>query len=752
MSSLLTSFLQIRNFVLFNLFVLLSLASVQSVAQPKIGVTLSGGGAKGISHIGILKAIDSAGLKVDYLTGTSMGSIMGALYAAGYSGKEIEQIARDMDWSTLFSGKISLRTVNINEKKEQEAFALNLPFEKGKFVMASGIIEGQEIWLQLQELFLPVYNVKDFSKFSIPFKCVATDLGTGQAVLLDSGEIVSAIRASMTIPSIFTPVEFRDTKLVDGGVVRNFPVRDAIDMGADIVIGVNLSQGLVPASQLNTAVEILYQIGFYKDADDFQEQKKLCNILIEPAVQDYSAASFNSVDSLLRIGRETGDKYYPLFKRMADSIRNIYPDYHATLHRLPPAQKIVLDKIEINGLKNTTHTGFQNRLGLTTGKPYDGKDIARGIRQVYGSLNYDYISYYWSPTTPGHANLILNVSEKELTHVRLGIHYNTFSKIAILAGVTSRNLLFDRSKTTFKFNLSENFRGLFEHDQTFGKSEDNNFIVSAYHERFEFPIYQDFEQVSLYRSRYANVEMRLQHSFGLEQALGVGTSYEYFKLKPKISSDLDVKGINRYLTSYLYYQYNTLDRKNFSTSGWQILAKAGVVYGQNPKNFALLTDTADVVIGDLTFNPYQQLRINIENFHPINAKLTLLSQLNLGMNFNYKTGYLNFYSVGGITDFIRNQITFSGFNEYQLNTNSVTVAMVGLQYQLLKSVYGTLRVNGAAYDFIKLKDADSKSTGYLTGASASLGYNSAIGPISVSAMYSPEADVLYAYLNIGFHF
>jgi NTE family protein len=155
------------------------LAVTQSQSQrPKIGLTLSGGGAKGLAHIGILKALDSAGLKIDYITGTSMGSIIGALYATGYSGDDIEKLARPLDWELLFSASPQLSSISIEEKSEYDKYALEIPFENGKFKLGKGIIAGQELWLKLSELFAPVYNVTDFSKLSIPFKCFGTDLET----------------------------------------------------------------------------------------------------------------------------------------------------------------------------------------------------------------------------------------------------------------------------------------------------------------------------------------------------------------------------------------------------------------------------------------------------------------------------------------------------------------------------------------------------------------------------------------------
>jgi NTE family protein len=291
--------------------------------RPKVGLVLSGGGAKGISHIGVLQAIDSAGLKIDYITGTSMGSIVGALYAVGYSGKEIEKISNELDWDVVLSNNPNYRTISIDEKDEYGKYSVEVGFRDGKPQMATGLIESEELWLTLNRLFLPVYNIKDFSKFDIPFKCIATDLSDGKAVVLDKGEIVNALRSSMAIPSVFTAVDYDSTKLVDGGIIRNFPVTDVKEMGADIVIGVNLFLGLPDINKLNNVLDVFYQITQYRDAEDLVTEKKLCNLIIEPPVEKYSAGSFSSIAEIMKIGKETGNKYYPYFKHLADSLNNI---------------------------------------------------------------------------------------------------------------------------------------------------------------------------------------------------------------------------------------------------------------------------------------------------------------------------------------------------------------------------------------------------------------------------------------------
>ncbi|MEJ0101042.1 MAG: patatin-like phospholipase family protein [Bacteroidota bacterium] len=237
--------------------------SQSSSGRPKIGLTLSGGGAKGLAHIGILKAIDSAGLKIDYITGTSMGSILGGLYSIGYSADSLEKITREIDWNLLLSNQSSLRSLFMEEKDEYSKYDVELPWVKSKLRLSSGLLEAQELWLKFSELFFPVYNIKDFSKFSIPFRCIGTDIGNGEAVVMKDGEVISAVRASMAIPSVFTPVDYKDQRLVDGGISRNFPVKDVKEMGANFVIGSNVANGLLPSQKVRNILQLMLQIAFF---------------------------------------------------------------------------------------------------------------------------------------------------------------------------------------------------------------------------------------------------------------------------------------------------------------------------------------------------------------------------------------------------------------------------------------------------------------------------------------------------------
>lgn len=745
------------SFVFSCLLLLLVFTGSEVLAQPgrpKIGLTLSGGGAKGLSHIGILKAIDSAGLKIDAITGTSMGSVMGSLYAVGYSGKEIETIARSMDWSNIFSNRPPIEMINMNDKREFSNYALEIPLEKGKAKLYSGFIEAEEIWLKFGELFYPVHDEKDFTKFNIPFSCIATDAATGKAVVLKNGEITRAVRASMAIPSVFSAVPYQNTKLVDGGVVRNFPVKDAKDLGADYVIGVNLSQGLLSADKLNTPIDVLYQIGFYKDADDFEKELKITNLLIEPPLASFSAASFSSADSIIDIGNETGKKYYPYFKKLADSLNALYPPAKPfNPNRLPRAENTILDGIEVEGLTQSDVNDFMGKMGLQYRLTYSGRELAAGVRRAYSSGIFRRIAYFVQPREPGHSTLQCEVIEYPKTYFKVGLHFNTYSEIALITTLSTRNFIFNHSKSFLKVNWSSNNRVLLRHDQAFGKNQRWGALISFYNEGFKFPLYENFKQIYEYRSEYSSIDLKIYKLMQTFSMTGIGISREWLTLTPTITPDASFIGRNNYWNAYFFYQRNSLDQKVFPRKGSYIDLQAGIIFNQSP-NYQYSSSSGSISSDTLGLksNAYQQIKFKAGKYFPLNSNWTLITQFNNGFNFNYQHYFLNFYSVGGINDFIRNQITFVGLGENQVNTTSISSVLVGVQYEPIQNFLMTFRANAGIYDFVDLPVNQWTSKNFLSGYGLSGGYRSPIGPIEISVMYNDQSKSFKGYINMGFTF
>lgn len=736
-----------------RLSVVLCMCFTYAVAQrPKIGVTLSGGGAKGLAHIGILKAIDSAGLKVDAITGTSMGAILAGLYAAGYSADTLEKITRAIDWGNLLSNQTYLTNLKMEEKDEYGKYALELPWSNHSFRLPTGLLEAEELWLKFSELFFPVYQTKDFTKLSIPFKCIATNISDGSIVVLDKGELVKAIRSSMAIPTVFTAVRIDSVMLVDGGVVRNFPVREVRDMGANIVIGSSVANGLLPTKKINNVLQVLLQIAFFKEAADNKEQQKLTDLYVLHPLPGYSAASFGRANDIIDEGLAKGREVFPAIKRMKDSLDRIYGPEPDPLDRLPRVDSVMITNIQVKGLVKTDSTFFTDILGYKGPGRYTARQITLMARRVYGTRYYEKVMYYLEPWPDGTATLVFEVSENPATEAKLGLSYNIFSGAALIADITTRNYFTRHSRSLVTASIGQTFRIRGQHLQYFGLHNQTAMILTAQYESPEYNTYTDFRKDGIYRYLYTVGDLRIQRSVNRIVALGLGTRFENNGFRPLLISPLEVRGTDNSFTSYPYFQLNTLDRWNYPRSGFKINAEYDIVYGQAP-NFEITENGAPVDADSLNkdASDYTRFLLDVQQFAGIGRKSTLLWEVQAGMNFRYQVNRVNDFNVGGLTDQYHNQITFAGLSEGTINTSSIATALLGYRYEVLPLVYLTAKENVGMYNFLNVRDR-LVSPRFLSGSSLSLGYDSPIGPIEFSLMYGDQSKVVLGYVNIGINF
>lgn len=728
--------------------------SYYAQAQPKIGLALSGGGAKGLAHIGILKALDSAGLKIDYVTGTSMGSIIGALYAAGYNGDSIERIARAVNWDVLLSNSASLRSMSMSEKNEYDKYAIELPWVNHSFRLPSGVLESQELWLKFSELFFPVYDIKDFSKFPRQFRCIATDVSTGEAVVMKEGEIVSAIRSSMAIPSVFTAVDYQGKKMVDGGIVRNFPVRDAKEMGADYVIGSSVSGGLLTKDKINNVFQVLLQIAFFREDEDSKKEKKLCDLYVHQPLENYSMGSFGSASEIIDSGIVTGRKYYPLFKHLADSLSAIYGNkVLATKIDPPHKDSVYITQYEVRGLQQTEESFLMHRMQFEINQWYTGKELADHIRAAFGTRYYRKIIYSLEPSANG-TKIIFDVEENPLTFAKLGIHYNSFSGISLIGNLTSRNFLTPYSRDMVTVNVGENMRIKGEHLQNFGKFKNFSSSIFAQAEQLTFNSYQGYNKDGAFTQSYIDLDVNFRVSPTRSLLMGVGNRFELFHYKPDITAkQVQVKGSHSFFNAYTFIKYNTLSNNIYPRKGRKIDVEGGYIYNQTPDfnvyGNGYRTNNYDSL--DLKFNNFFRLMFDGINYTPISRRTTFIQHLQAGMNFNNQQVMLNDYRIGGMSYEFRNQVLFAGLNENTINSGSVATLQLGMRYQVYSSVYFTARANAGYYDFISSNWKGVKPT-FISGYSVSLGYNFILGPLEISAMYSDQSKSLEPYITLGMAF
>lgn len=304
---------------------LLMLFSIATYAQErkKVAVVLSGGGAKGVAHIGALKVIEEAGIPIDYVVGTSMGSIIGGLYAIGYTTEQMDSLVRAQDWIYLLTDATNRKDELLIKKQKSEQYTISIPFKKTpKDALKGGIIQGRNLAKLFSELTEGYHDSIDFRKLPIPFACISHNLVDGSEYIFRSGKLALAMRASMSIPGVFQPVHWNNMVLVDGGMSNNYPVDIAKEMGADIVIGVDVQEGLAPADKLNTLSDVLGQIVNLMIENKYEENVANSDIHIKVNANDYSAASFTAtaIDTLLIRGevstREQWDNLIQLKKKI----------------------------------------------------------------------------------------------------------------------------------------------------------------------------------------------------------------------------------------------------------------------------------------------------------------------------------------------------------------------------------------------------------------------------------------------------
>jgi NTE family protein len=352
------------------LFFLLSQNSFSqdTIKKPKIGLVLSGGGAKGFAHIGVLKVIEAAGVKIDYIGGTSMGAVIGGLYASGYSATQIDSIFRTINFDNLLKDFTPRTSKNFYEKRNDELYAFVLPFNKFKIGIPEALSKGMYNYNLLSSFTKSVRHVRDFNQLKIPFLCIATNIETGDQVIIDKGNLAHAMIASSAFPTLFSPVEMNGMLLVDGGVTNNYPIEEVRKMGADIIIGVDVQDGLLGRNELKEATKILSQVTALQSIEKMKLNIINTDIYIKPDIKEYGLISFDKGLNIIKKGEEASFAVYDQLKKYGNQ------EYKPT-HIKKTADSLDIANIEINPLKNYTRSYVIGKLGFKGGTKISYDDL-----------------------------------------------------------------------------------------------------------------------------------------------------------------------------------------------------------------------------------------------------------------------------------------------------------------------------------------------------------------------------------------
>lgn len=669
--------------------------------NPKIGLSLAGGGAKGFAHVGVLKVLDSLGIKVDYISGTSMGAIVGGLYASGYTGKDIEKIVMETDFYNLLSNANN-RAETTFFNKSVDKYLLKVPIKNGKVTLPSSISSGQKNIYLLKELFKNVSNIQDFSKLPIPFMCVATNLESGKMKVFEKGDISESILASSAFPSLMDPVKIGDSIYVDGAMTVNYPSELLKKKGIDIVIGVDLNQGLNTRDKINSIVDILNQVIDFGIVKETKNQLKFTDVNIKPNLEGLGVTSFDEKGKILKSGYSEALKYVDTFhllpKKNYDYLRIPVNPIYSNIYKIDDVE------IENNKIFNKDYILGKMNLKLPSSQTYGS--INKMLDKLYATNNFKIINYdIIQKEDKNILKLIVNEDSNRF-FMKFGLHYDEIFKSGLLANITIKRLLFNNSSISIDGIFGDKPRYYINY------FIDNGYIpgIGIYASGMSFDLkYQDkiaYESWNWYRT-----EAFIQSVWKEKFAIGGGISYDIFN-----STDI-IKGGKKnsnYLNPYVFLRGDTQDSKMFPKRGYYTSIEA--------KAF-------DVFDNEIEENSYQ-IKADIRGNFPVNKYLTYRLSTFYGISINPIDDYYK-YHLGGL--FEQNLVNFVRFNGYQFgeqkNNNIFTISN-DFQFNFLKNYYviGNLSLGNLFDDFEDSKFLRIK----YSSLGVTAGYDSPFGQIKIN--------------------
>lgn len=733
--------------------------------RPRIGLVLSGGGAKGMAHIGVLKELERHGIRPDYITGTSMGSIVGGLYAVGYSANEIEEIALAMDWDALLSNQVSLDQITFLEKAYYQRYLIELGVSGTSLELPKGLIEGQMLSELLSELTRHVHDIDDFDNLPIPFACVGTDIVTGEPVVMRSGSLASALRASMAIPSVFTPVDRDGHFMVDGGLVRNFPVEECIDMGADIVIGVFVSDDLLPKEQLESAVDVLTQSAFVMSVFDSREQKQKCDLLIEPDLIPYTTFSFEFAPQIIERGEQAGETYRPQLEALADSL-GFTPG--VSIERPALRDTFLIRQVEVIHNDHIPQEFIDGNLDLEKDSLLTVTQIQNRVEALYGTRYFDKVTYTLSPFDDGY-KLLIDTDEATLRQIKTALHYDSENGAGLNVNLTLRDIL-PASRALVEVDIAEAFRV----DANFLKYlRANQFLAlqtGINYRNSDVPIGDGRTQEGVFKNNYLNPYLGLFRTRKKNSLTGLILQHESSRIQPKVAGE-DLRTIERLRWSSWSvrgaYSHNSMNKQFFPTEG--AVYDVSLKYSFGISNELVITDS--LLNLDTEFSPddFLSFQARHENRWALTDRWTLGLKDILWMNFIQRDGELDelapFFNdqifTGGFRPLLKNSIPFWGVDQITFLTDHVFYNELTLQFELFSGLYleAASQYMNSRYpmewlgvsvdeDFSQFQPGVQSLWGY--GFKAS--YMSIVGPVTVGVASHHKTSRWNAFFSIGFYY
>lgn len=725
----------------FSLLLILParLTGAEKVKRPKIGVVLSGGGAKGFAHIAVLRKLEELKIPVDYIGGTSMGSIIAALYAMGYSVDELEAIARNTDWIRYFENKPDRASANFIQKLYFYEYPFNLNITKDGIKPPRGLVNGHRTGLFLSRLSWGAHHINNYNELPIPFICVATDFENGTGVVFDRGILSQSLRASMAIPSVFDPVEIDGKVYLDGGVANNFPVREVKNMGADIIIGVDVSSMLYKKEELTSAPVIMEQAFSFLGANKTIEQRKLCDILIIPQVSQFSALDFDSTDEIIKKGDEAAQLQMIKLKQLSSEMGVYDVKKRDRVVLTGEDSGIIINRIKYHNLKFISKRVITQYLNIEPGEKVTADKIEKSINTIYG-LNF-FKRVYYNISRDGDNNVLdFYFEENSESIINFGLSFDSDLQGAVLMGFQIRNLIFKNTETIIKARLGE-FSNLDFTYLIYTPFDPGVWLdVNSNLYNMDFFIYEGSNKTAVYNFWYQSSSLNLNSFYSNWFLLSFGIRKEFFFIDADITADPER---NSYKFDVLAYtakmKIDTMNRKSYPTRG--LFAETEFDYVRTDKS--LNNDT-------IVEKPFHRRLIDANAALPLWKKFAFHTGGAMSSVTSRQTPPSYWFALGGANRYESWIFPLNGYEMMEKTAIHGWVYYVDLQYEFYQNFFLIARWNeGKAVDnydnLLKYSDT-SAAYGLICG------YLSPLGPIEGSLFRKAGSNDYSFHFSLGLLF
>ena len=733
-----------KNYVLLLMAFMSCFSSYcQEQNRPKVGLVLSGGGAKGFAHIGVLKVLEEAGVKIDYIGGTSMGSVIGGLYATGYNAAQIDSIFQSTNFNELITDFIPRSSKNFYEKRNDELYALVLPFNKFKVGIPEALSKGMYNFNLISSVTRSVRYQRDFQQLPTPFLCIGTDIETGKQVILNKGNLAQAIIASSAFPSLFSPVQIDGKLIVDGGVTNNYPVDEVRKLGADIIIGVDVQDDLLKRISLKDATKILVQINNLHTIEKMKENIKKTDIYIKPDIRDFGVISFDKGKEIIKKGEEATFAVFEKIKELGEGVNR----YEKPKLKLD-IDSLQIENINLGPLSNYTKEYVTGKLRFKPGTKIAYTQLIKGINNLNATQNFSAIDYSLDKGTDGQDDLNLNLIENPTqTYLKFGLHYDGLFKSGVLVNLTRKKTLSKNDIASLDIVLGDNFRYNFDYYVENGynlslgfKSQFNQFNRNVAAELSGLNIADlGVTSINLDYSDFTN-QLYFQSLFVQKFLLGAGIEYKDLRINsPTLENDNQFIEKSSYGSVFGYLKYDSLDNIYFPTKGW--------FCSGDIQSYLLSSNYTK------NFKPFSIAKANFGIAATMFNHATIKVETEGGFTFGSDSvPYLNFVLGGYGFNTINNFRHFYGYDFLSLGGNSYIKSTLSFDYELFKKNHINLTANFANIGDRIFEGVDWISIPKYSGYALGYGLETAIGPIEIKHSWSPENSKGYTWFSVGFVF